>query len=130
MRSAIHLLSILAERLEDSSAPEAVIKAIRLLAKDKAVRRMEHRDQSEHDERRNEQQRSLFATLPDCHSKDRLKHAMMQRAYDLLWDADTCGADALLEFLPSADAERTLNAWSNDFESEGPRSEFYGETKP
>ena len=48
--------------------------------------------------------------LPSSNSTDRLKEAMLQRAYDLLWDGDTDGCDALIEFLPSDDVTKMLDA--------------------
>ena len=52
----------------------------------------------------------------------------MQRVYDLMWDGDTNGADALAEFLPSADADAVFDAWQSDSMTIGdaPRSRFYG----
>ena len=40
--------------------------------------------------------------LPSCNATDRLKEAMLQRAYDLLWDGDCMGADALAAFSVAA----------------------------
>lgn len=52
-----------------------------------------------------------------------------QRAYDLLWDGDALGCDALIEFLPSSEVEAMLNAWSDDWDDDEklskPRSRWY-----
>lgn len=82
---------------------------------------------SEEDDKRIDRQRTKFNMLPTCREKDQLKKAMLQRAYDLLWDGDTEGCDALIEFLPSDDVRQMLDAWSADVEP-GPeviRSEWY-----
>jgi len=124
------MLNVFAERMEDSGAPKDAIAAVKLFAKDATARRSEHRDWSSEEERRCERQRTLFALLPDCHATDRLKEAMLQRAYDLLWDGDALGCDALIEFLPSVDVERLLGNWSSDFEGEEPKSKYYGSRAP
>lgn len=126
-RSLVHLLSVFATRLEIDHAPADAIKAIQLFARDRTIRAAEHRNWNAEEEKRQERQRTLFAMLPSCNAVDRLKEAMLQRAYDLLWDGDGLGCDALIEFLPSKDVDRMLDAWSADFESDGndPRSRFY-----
>jgi hypothetical protein len=64
-----------------------------------------------------EKQRTLWAmTYPNA-AKDRLKEAMLQRAWDLLDSGSEGGAeacDALLEFLPADDAEKLLNELFRD----------------
>lgn len=114
-RSLVHLLNVFAERLETDHGPKEAVEAIRLFAKDRTIRRAEHRDWSAEEEKRCERQRTLFAMLPSCNATDRLKEAMLQRAYDLLWDGDCMGADALMEFLPSKDVEAMLSAWTDDW---------------
>ena len=127
MRSLVHLLNVLAARLEDDHGPKRFVEAIRAFAADRAIRRAEHRDYNAIEQRRIDRQRSLFACLPPGHAADRLRDAIMQRAYDLLWDGDPMGCDALIEFLPSADADKVLDAWSNDVEKldEPDQSVFY-----
>ena len=56
--------------------------------------------------------------LPSCTAADSLKAAMLQRAYDLLWDGDALGCDTILEFIQSKDADAMLDAWSNDFDND------------
>lgn len=126
-RSLVHMLSVFAARLEIDHAPADAIKAIQLFAQDRTIRAAEHRNWTAEEERRQERQRTLFAMLPSCNAVDRLKEAMLQRAYDLLWDGDGLGCDALIEFLPSKEVDRMLDAWSADFEGDGkePRSQFY-----
>lgn len=124
-RSLIHLLTVFAERLEIDHGPKDAVKAIRLLARDRAVRRAEHRDWTEAEDRRVERQRTLFSMLPSSHATDRLKEAMLQRAYDLLWDGDAMGCDAILEFVPSHEATALLDCWSADLEDSVPKSKWH-----
>jgi hypothetical protein len=125
VRSIVHLLNVFAMRLEIDNGPKAAIEAIRLFAKDRTIRRAEHRDWNANEERRIEQQRTLFGMLPSCNATDRLKAAMLQRAYDLLWDGDCMGCDALIEFMPSKDADKMFACWSSDCDGDEPRSDFY-----
>lgn len=128
-RSKIHMLHVFAERLEDDHAPKEAVNALRLFANDRTIRRAEHRDRDLEETKRIERQRSLFNLLPSCSAADRLKEAMLQRAYDLLWDGDALGCDALIEFLPSSEVEAMLNAWSDDWDDDEklskPRSRWY-----
>src|SRR5688572_23338666 len=103
-------------RLEIDNGPKDAVKAIKLFAQDRTIRAAEHRNWNENEERRVEQQRTLFTMLPSCNAVDRLKVAMLQRAYDLLWDGDAMGCDALTEFLPSKDVDKMMACWSADFE--------------
>ena len=123
-RSQIHLLRVLAARFE-LDAPQAVTKAIRNYAEELEDRRLDGRDFNAAEKKRVEHQRTLFNFLPDSNATDRLREAMMQRAYDLIWDGDGMGCDALLEFLPSDSAEEILNAWENDLDEEAPKSRFH-----
>lgn len=68
--------------------------------------------------KRVERQRTLFAMLPDCHATDRLKQAMLDRAWALLDGGleGTAACDALLEFLPSNDADQLLKEYFGDDE--------------
>lgn len=133
-RSAVHMLNTFAMRMEIEHGPKDAVKALQLFTKDRTIRRAEKRDfhgeqiRTE-DDIRVERQRSAFAMVPDTPSLTNLKDMMLQRAYDLLWDGDPMGCDAILEFIPSKDAEKLLNAWSNDFEGDRDRSSWYGEQK-
>lgn len=68
----------------------------------------------EREEKRIAGQRNLFTFLPVSASVERLKEGMLQRAYDLLTDGSAEACDAITEFLPSADVEKMLDAWTND----------------
>lgn len=125
-RSLVHLLNVFATRLEIDNGPKPAVEAIKLFAKDRTIRRAEGRDGKEH-EKRIERQRTLFAMLPSSNATDRLRAAMLQRSYDLLWDGDCSGCDAILEFVPSKDADKMLACWSSDFDGDEPRSSFYAE---
>lgn len=126
-RSRVHMLNVAASRLESDHANPKLITDLREAAKAAASRIADGMGYSKEDEKRIERHRTLFAMLPSCNATDRLKDAMLQRAYDLLWDGDGLACDALLEFLPSNDIDRMFSAWDND-QSAGhdqPRSEFY-----
>lgn len=130
-RSLVHLLNVFATRMEIDHAPQDAIKAMKLFAGDRTIRRAEKRDYhgeaaKREDDQRIGRQRTLFATLPPSNAVDRLRETMLQRAYDLLWDGDPHGCDALIEFLPSADVDRMMNAWSDDFDGELPKSKWHG----
>lgn len=125
-RSLVHLLNVFATRLEIDNGPKDAVKAIRLFATDRTIRRAEHRDHTDEDDKRTDRHRTLFAMLPSCNASDRLKTAMLQRAYDLLWDGDCLGSDALTEFLPSKDVDRMFACWSDDQDGKQPPSIFYG----
>lgn len=78
--------------------------------------------------RRIDRQRTLFNVLPTCRPKDKLKNAMLQRAYDLLWDGECEACDALTEFLPSDDVTKMLDVWLDDVDPNTPeerRSSWY-----
>lgn len=124
-RSRVHMLRVAAARLEAGSANPALIADLRKAADDAEKRRVEGRDGSIAEDKRIERQRTLFSALPSSNATDRLKDRMLQRAYDLLWDGDCSGCDAILEFLPSSDAERMLNAYGDDQDSKSPKSKFY-----
>jgi cytochrome P450 len=126
-RSMVHMLTTFAVRLEIDHGPAEAVKAIRLFARDRAIRRAEHRDWTAEDQKRTERQRTLFAMLPSSDATDRLKDAMLQRAYDLMWDGDPIGADAILDFLPSAAVDVMLAAWSKDFDDDGPKSQWHSQ---
>jgi hypothetical protein len=78
------------------------------------------------EQRRIDRQRTLFNVLPTCSQRDKLKNAMLQRAYDLMWDGEAEACDALIEFLPSDDVGRMLDAWLEDQDApEARRSCWY-----
>jgi predicted transcriptional regulator len=63
--------------------------------------------------------------LPNYAACDRLKAAMLQRAYDLMCDGDATAADAIAEFLPARDADAMFDAWLDDQDDGRPKSRFY-----
>jgi hypothetical protein len=123
-RSRIHLLRVTASRFEDN-APAKLVETLRTFAQELEAREADGRNHNANEERRIERQRTLFAMLPSCNAADWLKEAMMQRAYDLMWNGDGFASDALLEFLPSKDAEIVLSAWENDQDGNNPPSRFH-----
>lgn len=124
-RSRVHMLRVAAARLEAGCANPALIADLRKAADDAEKRRVDGRDGSAAEDKRIERQRTLFGALSPSNATDRLKDRMLQRAYNLLWDGDCAGCDALLEFLPSNDAERMLNAYGDDQDGKAPKSKFY-----
>ena len=128
VRSQIHMLTVAAARLEQDHANPKLIEDLRKAAKDLAERKAEGRAWNTEEDKRVDRQRTLFNALRISPEKVALQTAMMQRAYDLLWDGDASGCDALIEFLPSMAAEELLQAWQDDQEKIGkaPRSRWYG----
>lgn len=63
------------------------------------------------DRQRIERQRTLFAMMPDTTARDRLKDGIIARAWELLDIGECAACDALLEFVPSKDAEKMLNEY-------------------
>lgn len=126
-RSRIHMLTVAAARLESDHANPKLVADLRTAAKEAASARAEGRGYTTDDEQRIERHRTLFTMLGSSNAIDRLKEAMMQRAYDLMWDGDCSGCDALAEFLPSKDVDKMFDAWESDQfpEKDKPRSRFY-----
>lgn len=127
-RSRIHMLTVAAARLESDYANPKLVADLREAAKHAASRKVDGlRDETAQAEmKRIERQRNLMTMLPDTRSLDTLKEAMLQRAYDLMWDGDCAGTDALTEFLPSRDVTRMFEAWEQDqIAGDQPRSPFY-----
>lgn len=123
-RSRIHMLTVAAARLEQDCGSPKLVDDLRAAAKWHALTKAEGRGWTEGDEKRVEQQRTLFAMLPSMNAVDRLKDGMLQRAYDLLWDGDCSGCDAITEFLPAKDVERMFEAYANDQDGKQPPSPF------
>lgn len=119
------MLTIAAARLEQDRANPLLVTGLREEAKRLAKLRAEGRAHTSEDEKRIARQRNLFTMLPVYDAKERLREAMLQRAYDLLWDGDSAGCDAICEFLPADDVEKMLDAWSADQENVGEKSKWY-----
>lgn len=124
-RSHVHMFSVAAARLEQEGANPKLVADLRTTAKNEAMRRVEGRDYSSEDEKRIGQQRTLLAMIPDSRAKDKFVSAMLQRAYDLMWDGQCLECDAISEFLPSALVEKMFTAWNSDQMGKEPRSAFY-----
>lgn len=124
-RSRIHMLMVAAARLQEEHASPKLVEDLRAAASEYASRKAQGIGWTDDDERRVERQRTLFNALPSSSATDRLKEAMLQRAYDVLWDGNAAACDALLEFLPSDDVQRLLDAWENDQFSKEPRSKWH-----
>ena len=124
-RSRIHMLRVLAMNFE-GNAPEALTKAVRGYARELEARASDgRRNDFVQENARIEEQRRIFALLPDTPEVELLKEGMMQRAYDLMWEGFALETDAILEFLPSECADEVLNAWDNDEQGKEPRSRFH-----
>lgn len=130
-RSVVHLLNVAAARLKADHADPKLVADLQSAAKMAEARRVEGRDYSAEDEERISQQRNLFLNLPRGPQADALQRAMLQRAYDLMWDGDPIACDAIIEFLPIAEVTRMFDAWQDDQGQgiDGIRSAFYGETQ-
>lgn len=125
-RSQIHMLAVAAARLESDHANPKLIADLQAAAHHLATARADGRGHDDEEERRIERQRTLFTMLPDIGATERLRLAMQQRAYDLMWDGATSACDALAEFLPEHEIDRMFDAWEQDqMPGDHPRSEFY-----
>lgn len=124
-RSRVHMLIVAAARLEQDRANPKLVADIKLAAKHEADRKVEGRDWNDAEERRVGRQRTLMAMVPDTRAKDSLKEAMLQHAYDLMWEGNCAGADAITEFLPSLEVEKMFDAWQSDQEGKNQHSRFY-----
>jgi hypothetical protein len=123
------MLTVAAARVEQDHGNPKLIADLREAAKREADRHAEGRDFHDAEDKRIGRQRTKMAMVPDTRAKDTLMEAMLQRAYDLMWDGDALSCDAILEFLPSAMAEKMFTAWDSDQFGKNPRSPFY-EAKP
>lgn len=125
-RSAVHLITVFAARLEQRrGSGDAAVTVLKELAEEEADRRAESSDHDDQEASRIARQRATFAGVGKSSPKKR-RAAMLQRAYDLIWDGDGTGCDALAEFLPEADVEEMFDAWDHDQQGQMPRSRFYG----
>lgn len=128
-RARLHTLAVAIGRLEEDCASAELIKAMRDIL-DKEIERTasgrEWREIGPAEEKRIAHQRNLFTYLTPGTHKDRLLAAMRQRIYDLMWNGDGHGADAIAEFLPSADADKAFEAWEHDWSEDPNKTEFYG----
>jgi len=122
-RSEIHMLTIAAARFAEGAANPTLVEALRAAVEVKAGKKARGEDARDHDAA---ERQKLFNLLPNGSDKQRLKDALLQRAYDLLWDGNCAGCDALTEWLPSDDVTAMLDAWSDDQDNKTPRSKWYG----
>src|SRR6185312_7073486 len=102
-RSIAHMLSVAAERLPAEYGDEATVKNLRAAARAAARGRAEGRGWTPEDQKRVERQRTCLVMVPDSAAKARLERAMLQQAYNFMWDGYCQACDALTEWL-SADA--------------------------
>lgn len=123
-RSFIHTLSVAAARIQEAGGSPKLVADLKAAAEWRAITKAEGRFQ-ENEDARIARQRTLTAMVPDTHAFSKLTEAMLQRAYDLLWDGDCSGCDALTEFLPSAAVSKMLDAWGNDQDGKKPKSKWY-----
>lgn len=124
-RSRIALLRLIAMRFEGNS-PDHIVSDLRKFAEELEARTVDGRVNDAAQQRRVERQRTLFAMLPSTSAVDQLREAIMQRAYDLMWDGDGLACDALAEFLPSKSAEEMFDAWERDWLGEtADKSRFF-----
>jgi hypothetical protein len=119
------MLTVAAARLENVAANPKLVADLRAAADEMAKAHADGRGWSDDDQKRVERQRTLFQALTSSNATDRLKAAMLQRAYDLMWDGDPISCDVLAEFLPEADVDRMFAAWESDQEGKNPKSKFY-----
>lgn len=128
-RSQIHMLHVAAARLEADHANPKLIADLREAAGIAANKRARRETGNDHDadesRKQTERHRTLFNLLPNGSDKERLKAAMLQYAYDLMWDGDCGSVDAITEFLPSDDVAAMFDAWQDDQFGGKPKSKWY-----
>lgn len=129
-RSQIHLLMVAAARLEQVCGDPKLVADLRQAAKITAKKKARREDARDHDmaerEKRARRHRNLFELVPDGSDKARLKEAMLQYAYDLMWDGDCGSVDVLTEFLPEDDVDAMFRAWEDDQIGSAPnKSKWY-----
>ncbi len=129
-RSRIHMLMVLAAIADDHhDADEA--KRLRKAAEREATRHAEGRADGTEEIKRIERQRTAFAMVMPTASVTAFKQALLQRAYDLMYEGQVLACDALVEFLPADDVDRMFECWRNDTENDGPKSGYYeGKGRP
>lgn len=99
--------------MSDHNSRWAKREAERARVRDKELREVRAKWLAQ-EEARIRLQRSVFAALPDLPEVSTLKQAMLDQAWALL-DRHECEAcDALLEFLPEADADKLLSEYFLD----------------
>lgn len=123
-RSQIHMLTVAAAMVEASGGNPKLVADLRAAAQWRANKRAEGFG-SGMDTKRVDQQRTLMAMVVNGPAKSALVDAMLQRAYDLLWDGSWEGCDAICEFLPSDQVRAMMDAWNEDQEDKGPKSPWY-----
>lgn len=71
------------------------------------------------------------ARLAHVHRDTAMRHRrawireQLQLAYDLLWDRDGQGCDAITAMLPDKDVMAMLDAWEDDQMGDTPKSEWH-----
>lgn len=113
-RNRATILELAASCLDDAGRNPKLIEDVRNIARmfrlDDAARERAKPMPFDKELRRIEHQRNLFAQVYPSTAKDRLRDGLLARAREILLEqGDGEAADAILEFLPSADAERLLD---------------------
>lgn len=124
-RSRVHMLAVAAARLEEDHANPLLIKGLRDAAKAEEKKLVGGYCYSDEDKRRIERQRTAFTMIEYTRGVERLLNEMLQRAYDLMWEGDALASDAILEFVPEAEAIKMLDAWTDDQMGKAPKSKWY-----
>lgn len=68
---------------------------------------------------------ALLAAVSDTPEKAALIEAMLQRAYDLMWEHRCEECDAITDWLPPLLVREMLDAWCDDNEGKLPKSRWY-----
>ena len=130
-RSQIHMLVVAAARVAEAGGDPEMVKALRAAAGLSARKKARGEDGGDHDAaertKQTERHRTLFNVLPDSREKTRLEEAMLQFAYDLMWEGNCAGVDSITEFLPSDDVKAMFGAWEQDMFGDKPKSKWYGD---
>lgn len=111
-----HVLDVALNYMRSAGAS---VTALRLMEEIAAEYKARDRAFDAHaDRKRIAEQRAIFAQLPEfgpgAVAAENLKQAMISRAWRLLDGGESEACDALLEFLPEADADKMLNEYFFD----------------
>lgn len=123
-RSRVHMLTVAAERLEQIAGNPKLVADLRAAATAEAER-LASGGNGDDNQARIDALRTLFHAIPNGGQKEAFKRALLQQAYDHMWDGNCMAVDALTDFLPSLDVEAMFEAWENDDLGKEPKSKFW-----
>lgn len=126
MRSRVHMLRVAAARLEEfSGGNPKLIADLRAAAEAEEQRISFGPADLDEDAARIDALRTAFHAIPNGGAKTAFMRAMLQQAYEHMWNGNTMAVDALTDFLPSIEVEEMFQAWENDDTGKEPKSKYW-----